>query len=385
MRRTAFLAITGIVGVTLAQWGCSTTDDRLGYIDLGDASGTFVPVESPDSGDVDSSHELTQYCPSNTCPADRTTCASSRFACDVNLMTDPHNCGECGVDCGYPFTHFRAAFDCVEGQCVKRCEDGYADCNGFVDDGCEVKLGTNDDCNACGDRCTDPKKPCVFDTSLNKGQCGCGPGLEYCGKCVDPKIDDLNCGGCGVVCDPGADGGPPRDHAYYGCVSSECGHLKCQPNYASCDGDLTNGCETSLLSPDNCGGCGKACDPGQTCILDLQGNAFCACPAGLTLCGSKCVDLLTDKRNCGTCSTDCINRWPDGTGIGFCSGGACEYGCAAGRGDCNGDWSDGCETNFASDPRNCGACGNTCDLAAGQPCVQGRCVVEACDGGVLTR
>jgi hypothetical protein len=384
MRRTAFLVIAGIVGVTLAQGGCTTSNDRLGYIDLTDPNKGFVPVDPPDAATPDSGDELIVYCASNRCPVDRTTCASSRFACDVNLMTDPRNCGECGVDCGY-FAHFRAAFDCVEGTCVKRCQDKSADCNGFVDDGCEVELGTNDNCNACGDRCPDPKKPCFFDTSLNKGQCGCDPGLEYCGACIDPKIDDLNCGGCGVVCDPAGDGGTPRDHAYYGCVASECGHLKCQPNYASCDGDLTNGCETYVLSADNCGACGKACDPGQTCILDLDGQALCACPAGQTLCGRKCVDLLTDKRNCGTCATDCTNRWPDGTGNGFCSGGACEYGCAAGRGDCNGDSTDGCETNFASDPRNCGACGNTCDLAAGQPCVQGRCVVEACDGGVVTR
>ncbi|MDF2695946.1 MAG: Tryptophan synthase alpha chain, partial [Labilithrix sp.] len=256
----ARMATVVIASGGLFVFACSEAPFRtLGYGVAGDAGSPPAFVDSRDAGEPDARAELTQYCPSNKCPAGRTTCPTSPFACDVDLRSDLRNCGACGNVCATTLTRFRLNFDCVDGQCVKECSSTssatYADCNGVLDDGCEIKLGSNDNCNGCGDRCPDPKKPCIFDAATAKGQCGCDPGLEYCGRCIDPKIDDLNCGGCGVVCDPGGDGGPPRDHAYYGCAGSECGHLKCEANYASCDNDSANGCETSLLSPDNCGVC----------------------------------------------------------------------------------------------------------------------------------
>ena len=42
--------------------------------------------------------------------------------------------------------------------------------------------------------------------------------------------------------------------------------------------------------------------------------------------------------------------------------------------DCNGNATDGCESNSNSDVRNCGSCGNVCD--AGDLCCNGDCVPE---------
>ncbi|RLB57929.1 MAG: hypothetical protein DRI34_06375, partial [Deltaproteobacteria bacterium] len=52
--------------------------------------------------------------------------------------------------------------------------------------------------------------------------------------------------------------------------------------------------------------------------------------------------------------------------------------CPAGTMDCNGDPSDGCETNTAGDVNNCGSCGHAC--AAGESCRQGTCVSGCPDG-----
>lgn len=59
--------------------------------------------------------------------------------CEANPVSDPMNCGACGVVCdSFPHT----ASSCSTG-CVYRCEAGYADCNGQRSDGCE-RLITGD-------------------------------------------------------------------------------------------------------------------------------------------------------------------------------------------------------------------------------------------------
>ena len=341
---------------------------------------------------------LTEYCPLTTCPMPFATCPTSRFPCDVNLMTDPENCGSCGFDCGPQSGN--AVFDCVSGKCAMRCTDAPSpggalptvDCNGIIDDDCEVMLGTNENCNGCGDKCPDPDKPCIYDRIAQLGRCGCEPGRLYCGTqsdaplCADPTNDDNHCGGCGNACDPagggaGSDGGAPPTNMHYGCTNSECGHLKCDNQYGSCDGDLSNGCETSLLSNEHCGACDNACAPGQTCRPDSKGKGECVCPPGLALCGNACVNLTTDPKNCGACGNLCSVLGAAKGQVGTCAYGYCVQECRQGWGDCNGDPSDGCEVNLSSDQNNCGTCGNACDVLAGQPCVGGQCAVHPCSEG----
>jgi hypothetical protein len=50
--------------------------------------------------------------------------------------------------------------------------------------------------------------------------------------------------------------------------------------------------------------------------------------------------------------------------------------CPTGRGDCDGDPSNGCETDLSADASNCRACGHACsgsEGAAAGLCVDGRC------------
>jgi hypothetical protein len=82
------------------------------------------------------------------CPPGQTLCGTT---C-VNTSSDPNNCGTCNNFCpSYP----NAVSGCSGGQCVMlACNAGYADCNGFVGDGCEVHvLSDNNNCGACGNVC----------------------------------------------------------------------------------------------------------------------------------------------------------------------------------------------------------------------------------------
>mgnify|MGYP001069504476 FL=1 len=125
---------------------------------------------------------LVGYCPSDKCPEAFTSCPGSRFLCDVNLKTDPNNCGACGVQCPKTerpangiFTDphdFARSWSCVDGRCVLACNGTTAmDCDGFVDNGCETLPSKNDSCGACGNVCADPAKPCLSQPS---GEYACG-------------------------------------------------------------------------------------------------------------------------------------------------------------------------------------------------------------------
>ncbi|MBN9164128.1 MAG: hypothetical protein J0I07_24390 [Myxococcales bacterium] len=330
--------------------------------------------------------ELTQYCPSNKCPTGYTNCPTSQFPCDVNLMIDRRNCGECGVEC--PTNAPTGTYECVDGQCVLACRPHTGDCDGIPDNGCETSFRSSDSCGGCGIKCTDPAKPCIPTNPIASDYaCGClDPDKIACGLfCVDPRTNDGNCGACGNVCR--ADDGPPLDpslHAYYGCLESECGKRKCQGNWANCDGDQSNGCETRLTTSENCGACGNACPNGQECRSEPGGGPKCMCPDGELFCIRNrgqdidvgyCIDVASDPDNCGGCGISCFT--PGGTGL--CVNGACRTQCSPENADCNGNPHDGCEVAIDRDPGNCGGCGVVCDAIAGQACVGGRCVVEPCE------
>jgi mannan endo-1,4-beta-mannosidase len=90
------------------------------------------------------------------------------------------------------------------------------------------------------------------------------------------------------------------------------------------------------------------------------GSGANACSAGLTRCGTTCLDLANDPQNCGACGTPC------GAGL-FCSLGACASSCAAGLTQCGASCAD-----LTSSAAHCGACNVVC--SAGQTCSAGACL-----------
>ncbi|MDF2693170.1 MAG: hypothetical protein K0S65_1553 [Labilithrix sp.] len=378
--------IGGIVALALAGFAalaCSTALDA-GADDMAPRSPSEAPgFTNADAAAVEAgAATVTSYCPSNKCPAGYTNCPTSRFPCDVNLLSDRQNCGACGVAC--PAPNSAEHYECVEGHCVLQCnsQPRTLDCDGLPDNGCESSPGEQDSCGGCGITCTDPDKPCVNRAGQGEDYgCGCKDGKTYCqGQCIDTRNEDNHCGACGNGC-PSGDIDPSL-HMYYGCFDSKCGRAKCERGWANCDGILDNGCETSIASDDNCGTCGNACPAGQSCKKDVSVTNpntpyGCMCPPGDTFCGGDnwgaCYDTSSDPRHCGGCGIQCAS---------VCVNGVCRMDCGTGRADCNGNELDGCEVDIDSDPRNCGGCGIVCNGTAGQACVQGRCVVEPCEDDV---
>ncbi len=118
-----------------------------------------------------------------------------RLNCDgtcVTYLSDPSNCGGCGIVCEYG-TH------CSEGACGSICPAGKTLCDGI----CVDLRWDSRNCGACGHVCEEG-------TRCSGGVCAsCPEGKTLCGiLCVDLQTDSRNCGACGHVCeDPLCTGG----------------------------------------------------------------------------------------------------------------------------------------------------------------------------------
>jgi hypothetical protein len=101
-------------------------------------------------------------------------------------------------------------------------------------------------------------------------------------------------------------------------------------------------------------------------LVDDTNDCSTPCPAGLSACNGACVHVATDPANCGTCGNAC----PAGN---VCANGQCALSCPAGLTNCSGSC-----VNTASDNTSCGACGQAC--GAGKVCSAGSCQLT-CGGG----
>ena len=119
--------------------------------------------------------------------------------------------------------------------------------------------------------------------------------------------------------------------------------------------------------------CGGACQAGEVCWAGTcQPDAACAapfkaCPYSDDALG--CTDPRKDPYNCGGCGVQCLG--------GRCLNGVCRSDsntCAgAGLTECaSADGYTYC-AYVDNDPFDCGACGNVCDVTAGELCAAGTC------------
>ncbi len=85
------------------------------------------------------------------------------------------------------------------------------------------------------------------------------------------------------------------------------------------------------------------------------------CGKGTKRCGDECVDASDPAFGCSATSCDRC-AVPFASAVKCDDAGRCAPGaCILGRGDCNGDPSDGCEADFTL-PATCGACTVKCDF-----------------------
>jgi hypothetical protein len=308
--------------------------------------------------------------------------------CEVDIFNDPLHCGGCGLGCD----SLNATTSCSEGLCTPICDAEYGDCDGDGRNGCETELIENDQhCGACGNTCNDINADfayCDFDSCYLE----CSYGFEDCDG--DPNNgcetfiegDPRNCGACGSVCAPinGAafcGGGFEQPEANKDLSGREgpC-QLFCDWDFEDCDADASNGCETNIMTIDNCGGCGYKCGSDNTLFVECLEGCYFECLPDFEDCDwdpqNGCeAALMSDPFNCGECGVICS----DNGGTPICNVGACETACAARREDCDGDWYNGCEVDTDTDAQNCGSCGTLCSVMNGESyCDAGVCAIDYC-------
>lgn len=332
--------------------------------------------------------------------------------CEKDLRNDKDNCGSCGNKCNQNAT-------CKNGEC--QCIVGYANCNGNWSDGCEVNLNSN---QTCGTDCSNITN-CSSNAYCSNGQCLCIAPYENCNNSwsdgceVNINNDINNCGKCKFVCNL-------NNTSEVVCNMGDCKIVKCVIDYANCDNNDSNGCETYLKNDvNNCGSCNNKCNNNADCV-----NSACQCkvgymncnnnwsdgcevniysdPMNCNGCGSVCnlpnvsthicnlgvcnigvckwnyyncdgiqsngceVNLNTDSNNCGSCNNKCNQN-------AYCSGGSCY--CNPNYANCNDLWSDGCEINLYTDPTHCGNCSTNCNnlpQVSSTSCSSGQCIINSC-------
>ena len=166
------------------------------------------------------------------------------------------------------------------------------------------------------------------------------------------------------------------------CRAGVCTRTACTEGTADCDGAAANGCETALTTPSDCGACGRLCSaPAGATATCAEGACHFACEAGRADCDGDASngcerDVTRDGDHCGACGRACA----DGR---TCAGGECTAtACTAGRANCDGSEANGCEVTLASDAAHCGACGFACAIPhATAACADGACRLAACVAG----
>ena len=300
---------------------------------------------------------------------------SAETGCEAPLST-PENCGGCAVGCAPN----NAVAECPGGSCgIDVCLDGFGDCNGDADDGCETQLNSPTNCGTCRRGCSVLNAiPGCDGTDCTVAMCN--PGFANCdgsplNGCETSTTTNANCGGCGAVCSPA--------HGVGECSTGSCRIASCGNGWEDCDGDPSNGCETNMRTLTNCGGCGIPCSlAGGTascatgiCMLSGCGPLQGDCDG---ISGNGCETSLSTRTNCNGCGIACTI----GNGTGSCPGGTCTVDtCNSGFADCDMNAANGCESPLNT-LTNCGGCGVTCDRAnASETCGSGSCQTGTCSSG----
>ena len=282
--------------------------------------------------------------------------------CEISIATDPAHCGACLTVCN----NNNGTPGCAGGNCTISCNPGYTDCNTSPSDGCEINTGGDvANCGACGKVCS----TLHGSASCNSGTCAisCAQGWGNCDGNADTgcEVDTTNalahCGACNAACS--------SNHGTPTCSGSVCS-ISCSGGWGNCDNNVNNGCEGDLLNDAaHCNACTTPCNiPNATpkCTNGVCGIQ--TCNPGRADCDGQVptgceVNTNTDGTHCGNCSTVCSNV----NGTGSCSNGTCVIACNNGYGNCDSNVTNGCETVTTNDPVHCGTCNTVCSTGGSTP------------------
>ena len=241
-----------------------------------------------------------------------TSCVCKEGLCGrlcEEVLNDNQNCGACGNTCP---EHAHCAEVSSEFKCT--CDDGYAPklTNGLMVECIDVKKDRNN-CGEVGHACN-PNESCV------NAECkSCGPTQTLC---LDTCLENYD-----AVSQTDSLGSLEDRHI----KSCSVNKLKCADNYGNCNVDTINlfdGCETELLSKENCGSCGNicgnlaSCKNGRCCIDNKSEyventsgeyrNAACCLDGNFKKC-HRVEKYDNTYRNVYSCRTQCNENEVDVT------------------------------------------------------------------------
>ena len=234
------------------------------------------------------------------------------------------------------------------------CGSGHAD----VDSGTAVDAGMRDAQPSDAGR-VDAQAVCAPACAATELCCADSHGD---GRCINPREDVENCGGCGKTCLGGKGtacvlGSCVCGRVDFGCLGTD--------ESLCCPARTTDGlpyCANLRTDGDDCGACGAACDIDQA---NMCAETLCVCGAARGPCtgapdsrccsdglgAAFCVDTTSDTDHCGSCGNRC--------GFGeTCMDGLCTLGVAC--------------------PSGCSGTGICCH---GVCCVRAACARDACGFG----
>ncbi len=240
---------------------------------------------------------------------------------------------------------------------------------------CVQCLASADTCPA-GQYCTAGSNTCAPGCRNDEG---CAAGAGDAGAGVSRRCDVTTRACVACVTD---------DHCPAGnlCVGNLC-VVGCNASRACPSGQTccSGGCVDTQSNTSACGVCDNRCAAANAVPACL--NGMCAvgtCTAPFADCngaaGDGCeVNTQSDVAHCGSCATPCAAR---ANSTARCAAASCVYECAAGYADCDGDATNGCETDTRTALAHCGRCGMACSLAnAAAACVASACTVASCTTG----
>ena len=270
---------------------------------------------------------------------------------DFDLTSDDNNCGACGVVCGGS----AGAATCVDSVCVAQCDEGFADCDGEVSNGCEVDLADPARCGTCAVPTVAPGENCGV----------CAGGVAVCladGSDTECVGDIVNaCGGCSTL-----EAAPGES-----CGACNAGAYICDEDGVVCDGEPVEVCDGSDTDCDDVTDniAPVVCYDGPVDTLDVG-----ACASGATACGEGgevCLgQVLPSPEACNGVDNDCDGTAdnipsiacytgdPETDGVGQCVPGATM--CAEGEFVCAGEVLPNFET--------CDGIDNDCDGVIDDEC-----------------
>lgn len=238
-----------------------------------------------------------------------------------------------------------------------------------------------------------PGTTCDSDRECSEMGLVCDRVMHRCVEC----IADADCGR-GRYCPPShvcaAQVCTPGESTCLGATrQSTCNSRGSAQTESACASGETcrgNRCQPSACTP-GASTCDEATGQRRVCNTEGSGTTLVACASGQRCSDGVCVAQACTP-NSRTCASITSIRVCDSTGsssttmacpafpnaMGACGANTCGFTCMDGFGNCDGSFSNGCETPFGTSTAHCGACGRAC--SSGQTCRDGACSTVSTSG-----